>query len=133
MVHVPSSFTKAFLTASSLVFCATLLSSPRASQEAQQTQPDNTKKNRDQALPTADQQKENDSDRTITQKIRKSIIADKSLSTDAHNVKIIAQDGKITLRGPVRSNEEKANVEAKAAAIVSPENVTSQIEVAPSK
>ncbi len=52
MVHVPRTFAKVFLIASSLVFCATLLPSPRASQRAQQTQPDNTKKNRDQAPPT---------------------------------------------------------------------------------
>lgn len=133
MVQASHSLAKALL-ASSLVFCATALASPRSSpQDSQQTQPDNTKKNRDQAPPTADQQKENDSDRTITQKIRKSIMSEKSLSTDAHNIKIIAQDGKVTLRGPVRSEDEKTAVEAKAASVVGENNVTSQIEVTPSK
>lgn len=112
---------------------ATLASTHLSSQDSQQTQPDNTKKNRDQTTPNADQQKTNPTDRDIAQKIRKSIVDDKSLSTYAHNVKIIAQDGKVTLRGPVRSDEEKATVEAKAAEVVGQGNLSSQIEVKPSK
>ena len=134
MGRVSHRFTPVFLLAGSLGCCAALLASPRSSpQYSQHTQPDNTKKNRDQSSPTADQQKMNTSDRAITQKIRKAVIADKSLSTYAHNVKIVAQDGKVTLRGPVRSDDEKRNVEAKAAAVVGEGNVTSQIEIAPSK
>ena len=64
--------------------------------------------------PTADQQKNNASDRMMTQKIRKAVMADKSLSTYAHNVKIITQNGMVTLKGPVRSDEEKHAIEAKA-------------------
>ena len=96
-------------------------------------QPDNSKNNQDRSSPTADQQKTNTSDQAITRGIRKSIMSDKSLSTYAHNVKIITQNGKVTLRGPVRSDEEKATVESKAAAVAGQENVTSQIEVAPGK
>jgi osmotically-inducible protein OsmY len=98
-------------------------------QETQQ--PDNAKNNQDRSSPTADQQKTNASDQAITRGIRKSIMSDKSLSTYAHNVKIITQNGIVTLRGPVRSDEEKATVESKAAAVAGQENVTSQIEVAP--
>ena len=118
----------------SMVFCASLMATaaPRY-QDNQQTAPDNTKKNKDQASPTADQQKMNPGDRAITQKIRKAIHEDKSLSTYAHNIKIITQDGKVTLRGPVRSEEEKNNLQAKAVAVAGAENVTSQLEVAPSK
>src|SRR5580698_976172 len=76
-------------------------------QDNQQPAPDNTKTNKDQAPPTADQQKMNPSDRAITQKIRKAIHDDQSLSTYAHNIKVITQDGKVTLRGPVRSEDEK--------------------------
>ena len=75
----------------------------------------------------------NASDRSITQNIRKSIIGDKSLSTYAHNVKIITRNGKVTLRGPVRSADEKTNVEAKAAAVVGQDNVTSMIDVVPGR
>ena len=62
-----------------------------------------------------DQQKENQSDRELTAKVRQALVKDKSLSTYAHNVKIIAQDGIVTLKGPVRSEEEKKAVEEKAA------------------
>ena len=77
---------------------------------AQQSAPDNTKMNQGDSSPsqsTADQQKDNRSDRDITQQIRKSIMADKSLSTYAHNVKVISQSGMVTLKGPLRSDDEK--------------------------
>jgi osmotically-inducible protein OsmY len=93
---------------------------------------DNTRMNqrdRDASQPTADQQKENRSDRDITQQVRRSIVKDKSLSTYAHNVKIITQNGQVTLRGPVRSEEEKRAVEAKAAEVAGDNKVTSELDV----
>jgi hyperosmotically inducible protein len=93
---------------------------------------DNTKVNqRDQNAnePTADQQKDNRSDRDITQQIRKSIMKDKSLSTYAHNVKIITQNGQVTLKGPVRSDDEKQAIEAKATQIAGPNKVNNQLDV----
>jgi hyperosmotically inducible periplasmic protein len=54
-------------------------------------------------------------DREIARRIRQSIVQDKSLSSCAHNVKIIAENGAVTLKRPVRSDEEKTAVEAKAA------------------
>ena len=103
---------------------------------AQQPAPDNTKTNeRDRAkgAATADQQKENAADREITQKIRQALMDDKSLSTYAHNVKIITQDGQVTIKGPVRSAEEKKTVEAKATEIAGAGHVTNQISIAPAK
>jgi hyperosmotically inducible protein len=118
----------------SLVFGVSLMATPIPGyQDPQQTPPDNTKQSKDQTNPTADQQKMNPTDRTITQKIRKAIHEDTTLSTYAHNVKIITQDGKVTLRGPVRSEGEKSNIEAKAVAVAGPGNVTNQIEIAPPK
>ncbi|MGA2602381.1 MAG: BON domain-containing protein [Bryobacteraceae bacterium] len=95
---------------------------------------DNTKVNqRDQNTnePTADQQPNNRSDRDLTQQIRKAIMSDKHLSTYAHNVKIISQNGQVTLKGPVRSNEEKRAVEAKATEIAGENKVTSELAVKP--
>jgi len=69
--------------------------------QQEQTAPDNTKTNKDQSAPTADQQKMNPADRAITQKIRKAIHDDKSMSMYASNIKVISQDGKVTLRGLV--------------------------------
>jgi osmotically-inducible protein OsmY len=56
---------------------------------------------------------------------------DKSLSTYAHNIKIITQDGKVTLKGPVRTADDKASLEAKAVAVAGADNVTDQLEIAP--
>jgi len=99
-----------------------------------QTAPDNSKVNtRDRAKSavTADQQKENAGDRELTRKIRQSLINDKTLSTYAHNVKVIAQGGQVTLKGPVRSDEEKQSVEAKATEVAGSGHVTNQMSVAP--
>ena len=93
---------------------------------------DNTKVNqrdRVKSEPTADQAKNNISDREIMQKIRKALIDDKSLSTYAHNVKIIAQNGKVTLKGPVRSEEEKQTVEKTAKDVAGGENVTNELTI----
>jgi hyperosmotically inducible protein len=97
------------------------------------TQPDNTKMNkqdRNAGAVTADQQKMNSADRDLTKKIRKAVMADKSLSTYAHNVKIVSQDGTVTLKGPVHSEAEKSTIEAKAAEIAGgPDKVKSEISV----
>jgi osmotically-inducible protein OsmY len=101
---------------------------------SQPTAPDNTKVNerdRSQNEPTADQQKDNRSDRDITQQIRQSIMKDKSLSTYAHNVKIVTQGGQVTLKGPVRSEEEKKAIEAKAAEVAGDGKVTSELNIKP--
>ena len=95
---------------------------------------DNTKaneKDRNKGAVTADQQKENATDRDIAQKIRQSIVGDKALSTYAHNVKVVAIDGRVTLKGPVRPEDEKRAVEAKAADVVGAANVTNEITIAP--
>ena len=98
-----------------------------------QTAADNTKVNeRDRAkgAVTADQQKETDTDRNLVQKIRQSLVKDKSLSTYAHNVKVVSQGGQVTLKGPVRSEEEKRSVEAKATEIAGVGRVTNEISIA---
>jgi len=103
-------------------------------QEPSSPPADNTKINqRDKSAsqPTADQQKENATDRNLTRQIRQAISKDKSLSTYAHNIKIISQGGQVTLKGPVRSAEEKQAIEAKAQEIAGAGKVTSEIEVAP--
>jgi osmotically-inducible protein OsmY len=101
---------------------------------AQQTPPDNTKVNkadRAQGAVTADQQKENAADRDLTKKIRQAVVGDKSLSTYAHNVKIVSQNGQVTLKGPVRSEQEKTTIDAKATEIAGAGKVTNEITVAP--
>jgi hyperosmotically inducible periplasmic protein len=98
-----------------------------------QTPPDNTKINtrdRSKDAKTADQQKENATDRELTASIRRALMDDKDLSSYAHNVKIISQGGKVTLKGPVRSEDEKRVVETKATEVAGAGHVTNQMSVA---
>jgi osmotically-inducible protein OsmY len=125
-----SSGIRTFLLVSSLLGGAWAV----AQDQSTQVPADNTKVNqrdRNADQTTADQQASNRSDRDITQQIRRSIVKDKSLSTYAHNVKIVTQNGQVTLKGPVRSDEEKRAVEAKAAEIAGDSKVTSQLDVKP--
>src|SRR3954467_10782961 len=96
-------------------------------------QPDDTavnERDRNENAPTADQQKDNESDRSITQRIRRSIVNDKSLSMYAHNIKVITQGGVVTLKGPVRSSREKGLIVQKAIDVTSSaDKVTDQISV----
>ena len=80
---------------------------------------------------TTDQQGNNKTDLKLTASIRRSIVADGSLSTYAHNVKIVVENGVATLKGPVRTEEEKAAIAAKAAAVVGQDHVVDQMEIAP--
>ncbi len=93
--------------------------------------PNNTKVNaRDNpASVTPMDQGNNPADLETTQAIRRSIIADDTLSTDARNVKIITNNGVITLRGPVASAAERQAVEAKAIAAAGTNRVDDQLDV----
>jgi hyperosmotically inducible protein len=106
---------------------------PSASDSAQAPAPDNTKMNQQDRDSTADQQKENPSDRELTQHVRKAIMQDKSLSSYAHNVKIVSQNGTVTLKGPVHSDEEKQAIEAKAAEVAGKDKVVNELTVVPNQ
>ncbi len=96
---------------------------------ASQTSPDDTAHNKRHNT-TADQQGNSKADIEMTASIRKSVLADKSLSTYAHNVKIITNNGVVTLRGPVRSqDEEQAIVEKATAAAGGSDKVINRITV----
>jgi hyperosmotically inducible periplasmic protein len=123
---------RAALFASLLMSGWALASAQDSAGQSNNPQADNTKINqrdRNANEPTADQQKSNRSDRDITQQVRKAIMEDKSLSTYAHNVKIITQNGMVTLKGPVRSEEEKRAIEAKAAEVAGGDKVTNEMDV----
>ena len=87
-------------------------------------------RDRDDQTKTPGDQSENEADRAITQNIRQVITADDSLSTNAKNVKIITNDGTVTLRGPVKSEKEKAEIEAKAKQVAGVKRVDNQLEIA---
>jgi len=94
--------------------------------------PDNTKVNKRDAKSTAltpMDQNNNQTDLKITQQIRQALMADGSLSFTAKNVKIITQGGKVTLRGPVNSAEERSAIEAAARRVAGAAQVDNQLEV----
>jgi hyperosmotically inducible periplasmic protein len=119
----------ALLSSSWVVAGAQTTTDQSAAPQADNTKMNQRDRNADEA--TADQQKANRSDRDITQQIRKSLVSDKSLSTYGHNVKVITQSGMVTLKGPVRSEEEKKAVEEKAAEVAGADKVTNEIDVQP--
>ena len=94
---------------------------------------DNTGRNvrdRDSDTRTPGDQSNSEPDMRITQSIRKAIVADKDLSTNAHNVKIVTIDGTVTLRGPVATAEEKARIDREARAVAGVKKVDNQLEIA---
>ena len=85
-------------------------------------------RDRDSAAKTPFDQKENKADIAITADIRKQVV-DSNMSVNAHNVKIVTQDGKVTLRGPVKTAAEKTKIEEIARAVAGDTNVDDQLDV----
>jgi osmotically-inducible protein OsmY len=79
--------------------------------------------------PTADKQSQTKADIATTQKIRRAVLKDKSLSLIAHNCKIITQHGLVTLRGVVKSEKERTTIGDIAASVAGAGNVTNQLTV----
>jgi len=130
MKHIPVVFLLAGLA---IIGCTKDQSQSSQGSQSAAVEPDNTGRNvrdRNEATKTPADQSENEVDRTITQNIRRAITSDDSLSTNAKNVKIITNDGTVTLRGPVKSEKEKADIEAKAKQVAGVKNVDNQLEIA---
>ena len=113
-------------------YAGTASATERTAPPAAPTAPDNTGRNvrdRGGATMTPGDQSESEADRSVTQQIRRAVVADDSLSTMAKNVKIITADGVVTLRGPVQSPLEKEVIEAKARQFAGINQVDNQLEV----
>jgi osmotically-inducible protein OsmY len=118
--------------AGSAAFAQTTPAAPAA--PAGQTTPsaDSTKMNardRDNTESTAQSQPNAKGDRELLAAVRRSVVKDKSLSTMAHNVKILASNGVITLRGPVKSDDEKSKVEALAKQVAGVSSVQNNLDI----
>jgi len=97
-----------------------------------QTAPDNTGRNardRDGSTLTPGDQSESKADLDLTQRIRRAVVADKSLSTTGHNIKIITVNGTVTLRGPVKSEKEREKIVAQARKLAGKKQVENELEV----
>jgi hyperosmotically inducible protein len=92
---------------------------------------DNTKRNsseQNKSAETAEKQSNSKDDLALTQHIRQAVMKDGSLSINGKNVKIISKDGKVTLKGPVDSQQEKDTIAAKAGEIAGKDKVDNQLE-----
>jgi osmotically-inducible protein OsmY len=101
-------------------------------QDAKPVAPDNSAVNvRDRApdAMTAGQQSNTTDDVELTRSIRRAVVSDSSLSMLAHNVKIVTENGHVTLRGPVKTEEERTVIASKARAIAGARQVNNQLEV----
>ncbi len=130
MKTLPASICLAAILTAGVPFA--LGQTPSAQGTSAPAAPDNSRENKldTNRTVTADSQKENASDRQVIQRIRKEVVADKSLSTYAHNVKIVSVNGQVTLNGVVKSDDEKAMVEQKALAVAGQGRVTNDLKVA---
>jgi osmotically-inducible protein OsmY len=93
----------------------------------------NTAKNerdRDPALLTPEDQGGSELDRGVTQRIRQGVVKDDALSITGKNIKIITREGVVTLRGPVKTAEEKAQIAAIATKTDGVKRVENQLEIA---
>jgi len=97
----------------------------------QTTDRDNTainERDRDSTAKTPFDQHENQSDIDITANIRKKVV-DTEMSVNAQNVKIITENGMVTLRGPVKTVDEKNRIVAFATEVAGAGKVDDQLEV----
>lgn len=94
------------------------------------TAPDDTKMNKKETV-TAEQQSNKQSDVDIAAKIRRQVVSNNKFSQYAKNVKVVVKGGKVTLTGPVRDAQEKAQIQEIAEKVAGSGKVTNDIEIAP--
>jgi hyperosmotically inducible periplasmic protein len=115
--------------------CSNETSSIKNDKEAQGINPppatdaDNTARNANNPAADVTAQSESEADIQISAAVRKAVIDDKALSVNAHNVKITTANGVVTLRGPVKSEQEKSSIESKAKAVAGVSKVDNLLEV----
>jgi osmotically-inducible protein OsmY len=98
----------------------------------EKTKPDNTATNeRDRSgkTQTSGDQSNSPADLKITQAIRQALMKDSELSTTAKNIKVITANGQVTLRGPVKTAQEKAKVDQLAKSAAGGAKIDDQLDV----
>ena len=108
-------------------------STPQATRPAETPQATQSKPQPPPAGLTADQQSQTKEDLALVQQIRKAIVADKALSTAAHNCVVITRDGGVTLRGEVNTAKEKTTIGSIATKIAGTGKVTNVLTVKPAQ
>jgi osmotically-inducible protein OsmY len=127
MKKMPRRMSQTFLA---LVVAAGLISvsSPALSAQDSATKPDNSAQNKKPGA-TSDNQPNASADRQLAATIRKAIIADKDLSTYGHNIKVVVSGGTVTLKGPVKSEDEKRKVNSDVASVADSSKIDDQLTI----
>jgi len=116
--------------------CLSALSLAALADDNEKTKPDNTATNerdRSSETKTSGDQSNNSADLKITQAIRQALMKDRELSTTAKNIKVITANGQVTLRGPVKSAQEKAKIDQIAKSATGGAKIDNQLDVKGSK
>ncbi len=112
--------------------CLSALSLAALAADNEKAKPDNTATNeRDRSgeTKTSGDQSNNSADLKITQAIRRALMKDRELSTTAKNIKVVTANGQVTLRGPVKTAQEKAKVDQIARSAAGGAKIDDQLEV----
>ena len=112
--------------------CLSALSLAAFAADNEKTKPDNTATNeRDRSgeTKTSGDQSNSSADLKITRDIRRALMKDRGLSTTAKNIKVITANGEVTLRGPVKSAQEKAKVDQLARSAAGGAKIDDQLDV----
>ncbi|WP_295994432.1 BON domain-containing protein [Rugamonas sp.] len=78
---------------------------------------------------TPQAQSNSKADRDLLAAVRRTVVKDKSLSTLAHNVKIMVANGAVTLRGPVHDDAEKSKIETLAKQVNGVASVENDLDI----
>jgi len=116
--------------------CLSALSLAALADDNEKTKPDNTATNeRDRSgeTKTSGDQSNSSADLKITQAIRQALMKDRELSTTAKNIKVITANGQVTLRGPVKSAQEKAKIDQIAKSAAGGVQIDNQLDIEGSK
>ena len=112
--------------------CLSALSLTALAADNEKAEPDNTATNeRDRSgeTKTSGDQSNSSADLKITQAIRRALMKNRELSTTAKNIKVITANGQVTLRGPVKTAQEKARVDQIAKSAAGGAQIDDQLEV----
>ena len=112
--------------------CLGALSLDAFATDNEKAKPDNTATNeRDRSgeTKTSGDQSNNSADLKITQAIRRALMKDRELSTTAKNIKVVTANGQVTLRGPVKTAQEKAKVDQIARSAAGGAQINDQLDV----
>jgi len=112
--------------------CLSAFSLAALAADNKKAEPDNTATNeRDRSgeTKTSGDQSNSSADLKITQDIRRALMKDSELSTTAKNIKIITDNGQVTLRGPVKNAQEKAKIDQLARSAAGGAKIDDQLDV----